>query len=304
MGTVASRFYPHSVNWDGTDPAGGDVRTCETALPALDSVSSCDFGTSGNKTITVDPYTGGRTTTGLDSGFGWAVDIAGSDGMDGLSDAKRLIKSGAWLFQGTLTASPAASVADCIVGINVYRVAASPSTTRTLLFSDSISAGSVLSPGTSWSRTTASQAEVVLEAGETIQVTYTLNCNGQVGGLVIAFSTGNASLTNDTWFDVPSPGIRTQFQETISTACKIAATVLDGTKTLAGTVRSEAGAPVNGATAKLFDQATDTRISTATTGADGAYTFTRADNDSTTYYVVGYSDATHHGTSDRDLIST
>lgn len=305
MGTTASRFYPHSADWDGTDPGSGDVRTCETSLPAVDATSTCDFGTSGSKTITVDPYTGGRTTTGLDSAFGWALDISGSDGMDGAADAKRRIPAGTWYFQGALLANPAASLSACTVGINVYRVAASPSTTRTLLFSSSVNAG-VITTGsaTSWSHTTASQSEIILEAGETIQVTYTLACTGQAGGLQITFRTGDSSLANDTYFDVPSPGVRTQYQETITATCVVTASVTDGTKTLTGVVRDSTGAPVNGATAKLFNQTSDTRISTDTTGADGVYQFTRADNDAETYYVVGYSSDTLHGTSDRGLTAT
>lgn len=304
MGTTARRFYPHSVEWDGTDPASGDVRTCETSLPAIGNTTSCDFGTSGSKTITVDPYTFDRTTTGLTSAFGWAIDLSGSDGMDGAADAKRRIPSGTWLFQGSLRAQPAASLNAVTVGMNVYRVAAAPSTTRTLLFSDSVNAGLITTSAVSWSRTTASQSEIILEAGETIQVTYTLACTGQAGGLQIYFDTGDASLTNDCYFDVPSPGVRTQYQETITATCVVTATIVDGTKTLTGVVYDANGAAVNGATAKLFNQSTDTRISTDTTGADGVYEFTRADNDTASYYVVGYSDASHHGTSDRDLTAT
>ncbi len=303
MTTTASRFYPHSTDWDGTDPTSGDVRTLATSLPAQDTGSSCDFGTSGSKTITVDPYTAGRTTTGLDSSFGWAVNLTGTDGMDSTADAKRRIPSGTWSFQGTV-ASNAVSAAACTVGINVYRVAAAPSTTRTLLFSDSVSAGTVVVAGTSWSKTTASQSEVILEAGETIQVTFTLTCTGQVGGLTIRFVTGDSGTTNDTYFDVPSPGVRTQYQETITATCVGVPTVTDGTKTLTGVVYDAAGSVVNGATVKLFNQSTDTKISTYTTGADGAFTFTRADNDTASYYAVGHSDATHHGTTDRDLTAT
>lgn len=182
-----------------------------TALPATeDTNTSVDFGTSGAKTITFDPFTAGRTTTGLVSGFGWAINIAGSDGMDGTATAKRWIKAGTWAFQGNVFATPAAALNAVTIGVNVYRVAASPSTTRTLLFSSSVSAGLVTTAGTDWTLTTASQAEIVLEAGETIQVTYTAAGTGQVGGLVVAMRTGDSfGPLLDTRFDVPSPGIRT-----------------------------------------------------------------------------------------------
>lgn len=210
MGTTAQRFYPHFSDWDGTDPASGDIRKVDTSItsPADTTSQTVDFGTSGAKEITVDPVTTGRTTTGVDSKFGWAVNISGSQGMDGTSTAKRIIPAGTWFFQGAI-GSLSTSLNACTVGFYVYRVAASPSTTRTLLFSSSVSAG-IVTLATNFSHTTASQSQIVLEAGETIQVTYTLSCTGQVGGLVVNLQVGDSSTNNDTLFDVPSPGIRTQ----------------------------------------------------------------------------------------------
>lgn len=304
MGTTARRFYPYTNNWDGTDPASGDVLKLDTAINAtlLTAAQSCDFQTSGSKEITVDPNTTGRTATGVNSAFGWAINIAGSDGMDGTADARRFIPAGTWLFQGTI-GSITASTNPCTVSFYVYRVAASPSTTRTLLFSSSVNAG-LVGLNTDFSHTTASQSQIVLEAGETVQVTYTLTCTGQVGGLVIALQMGDSVTNNDLLVDLPSPGVRTYYEETITTSCVVTATVTDGTKTLTGVVRDSTGAPVDGATAKLFNQTSDTRISTDTVGADGVYQFTRADNDAETYYVVGYSSDSLHGTSDRGLTAT
>lgn len=211
MGTTARRFFPYTTNWDGTDPSGGDVLKLDTAVnPTLLTASqSCDFGTSGSKEITVDPMTNNRTATGVNSALGWAINIAGSDGMDGTSSTKRMIPAGAWLFQGTI-GSLTASLNPCTVGFYVYRVAASPSTTRTLLFSVSVNAG-LVSLATNFTLTTASQAQIILEAGETIQVTYTLTCTGQVGGLNISLQMGDALTDNDLLLDLPSPGLRTYY---------------------------------------------------------------------------------------------
>lgn len=303
MTTTASRFYPHSTDWDGTDPASGDVRKLETSLPAATSGCSCDFGTSGAKTITVDPYTAGRTTTGLDSAFGWAINLTGADGMDSAVNAHRYIPAGTWLYQGTLFASPAIAVANCTVAMSVYRVAAAPSTTRTLLFTDAgVSVPAVATTGTTFTRTTGAQAEIELQPGETIQCTFTLTCTGQIGGLVIDMRTGDQ--TSDCWVDVPSPGVRTVYDETVTTSGVGTASATAGTKLVTGIVYDSAGAPASGATAKLFRQSDDVKISTFTTAADGRYTFTRADDDSDLWYVVGYSDATHHGTTDRSLSAT
>lgn len=302
MATVVQRLYPDSDNWDGTDPASGDVRALNTSLPAGTSGSSCDFGTSGAKTITVDPYTAGRTTTGTDSAFGWAVDIAGADGMDSTATAKRLILAGTWSYQGWLVAAPAAALNAVTVGFNVYRVAASPSTTRTLLFSDTVSAGLVVATGSAFTRTTGAQSEIVLEAGETIQVTYTLAGTGQIGGLTIDFRTGDQS--TDCFLDVPTPGVRTEYLQSVSVTAKGTAAVTVGTKTVTGVVYDSAGVPATAATAKLFRQSDDVKISTDTTGADGVYRFTRADDDADLWYVVGFSDDTHHGTTDRSISAT
>ena len=216
MGTTARRFYPHSAEWDGTDPASGDVRTMETALPAATSGSSCNFGTSGAKTITIDPYTAGRTTTGLDSKFGWAIDIAGADGMDGAVGAHRYIPAGTWLYQGTLF-SPSLAVAPCTVAMSVYRVAAAPSTVRTLLFTDAgVTVPNVAVLGTAFTRTTAAQAEIELQPGETVQCTFTLTCTGQLLGLTIDFRTGD--LASDCWVDLPAPGVGTVHDEPAATS--------------------------------------------------------------------------------------
>lgn len=301
MTVTAQVFYPHSDDWDGTDPTG-DVRALNTSLPAATSGSSCDFGTSGAKTITVDPYTAGRTTTGLDSGFGWAIDIAGADGMDGTATAKRLIPAGTWSYQGTLFASPVAALNACTVGFDVYRVAAAPSTTRTLIFSDSVSAGLVAATGAGFTRTTGAQAEVELEAGETIQVTFTLTCTGQIGGLVIDFRTGDQA--TDCTVTVPTPGVRTVYLETVTATAVGTAAVTAGTRTVTGVVYDSDGNPADAATVKLFRQSDDVKISTDTTGADGVYVFTRADDDVDEWYCVGFTSATLHGTTDRDVVAT
>lgn len=302
--TESRTFYPHSTDWDGVDPASGDIRQAVAAVPPAGIGSSCDFGTSGAKTITVDPYTAGRTTTGLTSALGWAINIAGADGMGGAADAHRFIPAGVWLFQGTIAAAPAVAVAACVVGINVYRVAAAPSTTRTLLFADSVSVPGTAVAGSNWTRTTGAQAEIELAAGETIQVTYTLACTGQIGGLTIDFHTGPTAGLNTNLITVPTPGVRTVFIEDIATTAVGTATVTDGVKTLSGVVYDAAGIPAPGATVKLFRQSDDLLISQRTVDEAGAYTFTRGDDDTDQWWIAGFSDATHHGTTDRDLLAT
>lgn len=281
MGTTAQAFYPRGVDWDGTDPAGGDIQQLSTSLGTVTNTSICDFGTSGAKTITVDPYTT-RSTTGASSNFGWAINIAGSEGMDGTSAAKRWIPAGPWTFEGTLTAAPVASLASCTVDNRVYRVSADGST-RTLIFASSTPAGVISATGTAWSLTTASKAEVVFEEGETLQVTFTLACTGQLGGLTIAFQTGNGSLT-DCRVLLPTPGLRTLGEG--SGAASGAGTADAASSTVLATVGTSAGtgsaSGVLGATAGMVGASTATGTAVgaggsvaATTGqSDGAATVT------------------------------
>lgn len=74
---------------------------------------------------------------------------------------------------------------------------------------------------------------------------------------------------------------------------------------VAGTIYDHLGAPVSGATVKLFRVRDDFMCQETTSAADGSYAFVRDNTDPNTYYVVAYAVAgvtQIHGTSDRDLI--
>ena len=77
------------------------------------------------------------------------------------------------------------------------------------------------------------------------------------------------------------------------------------TKSVAGIVlHHETGATVTGATVRLYRVSDDLMVQTVTSGAAGAYSFTRDDADPYTYYVAAqYVDAgvQVHGVSDRGL---
>lgn len=60
------------------------------------------------------------------------------------------------------------------------------------------------------------------------------------------------------------------------------------TRALAGIVRNNTGTPAAGATVLLMRQSDERAVRSATSAADGSYSFTRDKFDSQTYYVVSY----------------
>ncbi len=77
----------------------------------------------------------------------------------------------------------------------------------------------------------------------------------------------------------------------------------DPSKQIAGVVYDSAGAPAAGAAVKLFRQSDDLQVATTVSGGDGSYAFVRDAADPNSYYVLAYSDAAHHGTTDRGLVA-
>lgn len=312
MGTTAQKFYPSTTDHDGT--WGTDVRKLlDTAAGAIDDTTKADFGTdTSQRTITFDPYTTRSTVGDASTNFGWGVNASGSDGMSATSTARRVIPSGVWTFncRVSVTVVQTGTGNDTTqLTAYVYKVAGDG--TRTLQWSQASAAEAVTTiTGVgvqlfSWS--TASKPELELDADETIHVAFTVTSIGvAVTGQVITFRTQGTNVTDtqNTWMRVPSPGVRTILTESVTVTAVGTSALTVGTKTITGTVYDSDGNPANAATVKLFRQSDDVKISTDTTGADGVYLFTRADDDTDQWYCVGFSDATHHGTSDRDLAAS
>ena len=301
MGTTDQTFYlpgTSQTDWDGTDPTGGDVRKLRPAvLSETDDTTILSFPTAASS-IVFDPYTTRSTTgTGDVNKFGWAVNLNGSDGMEAAADALRLIPAGTWTMNVDMNG---VVVGYYTITVSFYRIS-SNGLTRTLLFT-ATSGTLVLTAAFTSHQWFSSQPAYTFAPNESVLCSFYVTKTATAVAETVNVRLGAGS--SGSRVAVPTPGIRTEYVETVTASADGRATVLDGTKTVTGTVRDSAGAAVSGATVKLFDQSTDTRISTNTSAANGAYTFTRADNDTATYYVVGFSDATHHGTSDRDLTAT
>ncbi len=117
----------------------------------------------------------------------------------------------------------------------------------------------------------------------------------------VAGSTGSAAGTS-TVAGLSSIVLGTIGTVTVGGGCPSDFSGSSPTKTIGGVVYDTAGAPASGATVKLFRQSDDLQIASTTTAGDGTYSFVRDAADPNTYYVVGYSDTTHHGTTDRGLV--
>lgn len=307
MSTVANVFYPDSAghaDWDGTDPSGGDFRALLDILPTgRDGTTECNFtDRSAGAEIVCHPYVSHSTVIGSDDAtkWGWAVKLTGSNGMGSLSDAKRFNKASVWTFEGTLSGIGTSTYS---VTARVYRVLAD--NTRSFLFSATSTALLPTAVGASWGVTSASQPELLFEAGETFVVSYSLiQTSSTLVDTPITFNTGVGVTGNQTRVITSAAGIRTAFIETVTSTGVGTVAVTDGVHTVTGTVYDSAGNPVSGATVKLFNQSTDVKVSERPSAGDGTYTFYRADNDSATYWLAGHSDTTHHGTTDRDITAT
>lgn len=302
MPTTAQRFRFHTDDWDGTDPIGGDVRKLVIGANAADNSSIVNFPNAAAERR-VDPFT--EQAAGVGGAdfekFGWAVNYLGADGMESTASAVRRVPSGTWAFRLRLNLLSAATATEFRARMRVYRVSADGAT-RTLLFTIDTAQAVPLGLGGSNYAGSASQSEIVVEAGETLQVSFTIE--KMAGNVMDERIELRLSDGGNNFVDVASPGVLTRFFETITATAVCTPTVTDGTKLVTGIVYDSTGEPVTGATVKLFDQTTDEKISERASGADGTYTFTRTDIDTATYYVVGFSGDTLHGTSDRGLQAT
>lgn len=199
---------------------------------------------AGTTSITVDPYTTRSTQNDDRTNFGWAWnhDAASPASMASTSTAKRRIPSGAWRFQHTV-GFPAPGLLgshNLTCSYRVYRVGASPGFARTTLFTvvSAEQAGGVGAGDVAFDTTSGSQAEILLEAGESLHIGI-LSTNRQVAGTLGGTAAGNmiyrASSATPFTVTVPTPGIRTKYLSTITGVMKGVATrgALKVKKTLA-----------------------------------------------------------------------
>lgn len=236
MPTTAQRFYLGAV--DDDQAYGTTIKKNLESAPAANSATTCTWSATGAQTRTKIPLAGTTTASDTSSDNGWGFNNGGADGLGSATGAERWIKAGVWNFSVSYTLNAPALLATiaCTVTARVYRVA-SGGGARTLLFT-AASANFSATGVVTWS--SAAQPEYVLGPGETIHVGFTAvsaATNNAITGTVATVLTTN--LGADTWFEVPSPGVRTLARADY--ALTGAGTLAGAASRVLGTVGSLAG---------------------------------------------------------------
>jgi len=215
MATTAQTFWPDPAYTPHDQAYGTDIDALLETSPAVSSTTTRNnHGTGGEQTITFDPNTT-RSTAGSVDTFGWAVQEAS---MDSQATARRLIRAGDWTFTVQMTGS-ATGLNACFLSVQVYRVAAAPSFTRTSLGTAEINFGLPLPVG-GVQDIVVTLPEIVLAADETIQYTLRSRMPGQLFGIEVFLN-----LNSTTRVVLPAPGILTIYRRSLpATLVGVAAT--------------------------------------------------------------------------------
>jgi hypothetical protein len=172
MGTTAGTFYPAlGLNQDFTAPGEKNIRGMADSVQSSSNLTVATFSTAAEE-IVLNPGAPRSSTGEADfPNYGWAIQRAGSLGMDSTATAKRYIPAGSWTFNARIGVQ-GVSIANIRMRIRIYRVSSTGERTE---FSAQLTA--LVTPtvaGTDISVTTTPIGEVLLEADETILVSYSL----------------------------------------------------------------------------------------------------------------------------------
>lgn len=166
FGNIATFYFPTAAN-AGASQWGSDVRKMlDSADAASDATTVTSHGTgTGQTRRTFDPYT--TSTADLtEADYGWAPTPAD---MNSVVGALRYVRAGDHVLTLRTLSSSVTGSGSLPIFAFIYRVAASPAFTRTLIDSVQVS---VTSPGASPGTVTITVPgvpEIALAAGETIQ---------------------------------------------------------------------------------------------------------------------------------------
>lgn len=236
FGNITTFYLPTTAN-AGSSMWGTDVRKLlDSADAADDQTTRTSHGTGGTVTRTENPYTTGPNSLETVADHGWAVDPTD---MGGSAGALRYLKAGTHTATARMRDNGVLGKTGCRLDVFLYRVAASPSFARTLL--DSWSSASFDTPvaGAFITVTAAkSVAEVILDAGETVQYSYQMVASGTaISGMIYYFATGT---NGGVAIKIDHPGLGVLADTTGSSSGSGAASGVTG-KVLA-TIGSSAGA--------------------------------------------------------------
>lgn len=216
--TNARRFHPTTVADDQTFTSEGTIRAVNSTAPANNTATTVSWTTTTVTEKTVIPVTTNSAAGNTSNNNGWSFNNVASPGLNSTALTRRKILAGVWNFQVQVGLNTPALLASISASIKatVYRVAAGGGA-RTELFNVS-SANFSASGNIAWSSTP--RPEYFLEAGEVIMVGFTMTSASTTAAVFGANRNTVATITlgANTFFEVPAPGIRTDYVTALSLA--------------------------------------------------------------------------------------
>ncbi len=211
MTTNAQRFYTTNQQASGLPGTVFDFDDTNSITSAL---TKNTYSGTGTTTIRLEPF-GTTTTTGTitaATNHGWRMravaDVAST------ASAKRITPSGTWSFAMSCSSSAALGQAAVITAV-VHRVSSGGTVTELFRAASASTTVGAAGAATAVTWTSASQAQYILEASETLQIEYWCASTGLVvtgGAQTITFN--QSSLWS---VDLPTPGLRTLNLATVDT---------------------------------------------------------------------------------------
>jgi hypothetical protein len=223
MSTIVQTFYHYPTTVDFTGSGIVDIRKLGESLGPTDSttITQHGSGTGAAVGITLYPYHTSSTVSDISMNLGWGINKLGTDGMGATATALRVIPAGTWtsILYGTAPAGGTGTGAVSIYFIpKIYTVASNG--TRTLLGTGTTSnviTSNAINPLLGSMTSTFSFPEVVLQASQTLEIGYVgyASQTAGVAGAVVAMNI-NWSLNSAAALQIPTPGIRTRYPQTLA----------------------------------------------------------------------------------------
>lgn len=211
MPTINNKFFLGTI--DDDQAYGTTVKKNLETAPGSNNTTKSTWSATGSQTRTHIPLTNSTANSNTSSDNGWGFNNGGTDGIGSTATEKRIIPAGVWGFSMAYGINSPAFLTTITytVTAHVYRVEAGGGA-RILLFS--APSASYTSGGVkTWN--SASQPLITLEAGEVIHVGFTavsaattVALSGDVATVL------TLTLNANSFFTVPSPGIRTDYLRT------------------------------------------------------------------------------------------
>lgn len=205
LGTTTTKLYLGSNDDDGT--YGTTIKQLVSTAPTANSATTNTWSSTTASAETHVPLAATTAAGDTSNSNGFAFNNAGTDSLQSQAGGKRFFRPGVWGFSNSYTLNSPALLATiaCAVRANVYRVATAGGARSLLFFADSanFSATGVIT----WN--SAAQPEIILAAGEVVEVGYVAT-SAATAALVVGAVTNTVltlNLGSSSFITVPSPGI-------------------------------------------------------------------------------------------------